>query len=242
MELIGSRKIKELYPDFRDVSNSDFDYLTTENIKNKKGTEYHNIPALNGIEITGNVMYTLKISHIFWNIKRSKHLYDISFLKEKGCVLIPELFNELFSFWESKHGKRNTPKFDSTYEEFFDDFVDHKINHDDIHHALCPEPSFKKILKGNGTVDICENKFNNLTYNEKLEVIKEECSVLVFERYYVQGKFRKHYKVYYSEMLNKLLQNLSPIWMALFIAENYKELLIIKNLKHEWSRVSEILK
>ena len=35
MKLIGSRRIKEMYPDFRDVSKSDFDYLTIDKIKNE---------------------------------------------------------------------------------------------------------------------------------------------------------------------------------------------------------------
>ena len=241
-KLIGSRKIKELYPDFpRNVENSDWDYVSMTEGKPQPNVEHLVIPPLFGVEITGDVLFTLKLSHSFWRFDRNKHLFDIDFLKSKGCKEMPELFDTLFAYWESKHGKRTMPDFRKTYEEFFDDLVTHKINHDDIHYALTPDPMFKRIMKNDGTVDVCEHKFNALSHDEKLDVIREECTVLVFERYYVNGIFEKHYKVYYGEMLNKLLQNLSPLWMAKFIATNHRQLLTIKNLNHEWTRVNRIL-
>lgn len=240
MKLIGSRRIKELYPDFpRNTELSDADYLVEDkNLPKSSGREYHVIPPLQNYEITGDVLLTLKLSHVYWNYNRPKHLFDINFLKEQGCAEIPELFNELFEFWQKKHGKRSMPDFRKGYDDFFDDLVTHKINHDDIHHAINPDPMFKKILKGDGTVDVCEDRFNALSYQDKLLVIQEECMVLVFERYYIMGIFEKHYKIYYNEMLTKLLANLSPLWMAKFIALNHKQLLTIKNLKHEWTRIN----
>lgn len=237
MNLIGSRRIKQLYPDFRNVDKSDFDYVGTG--KSGNGIEYHDIPALRSVEINGDVMLTLKLSHVFWGRNQRKHLYDIQFLIEKGCVVIPELFDMLFSFWERLFGNRTMPDFTKTYEQFFDDYVEHSVDHDTIHHALTPNPAFKTILKNDGTVDICEEKFNALTYEHRLNVIREECTVLVYERYYVRGIFEKHYKTYYSEMLLRLLSNLSPLWMAVFIAKNHKKLLTINNLKNDWKRVNQ---
>src|SRR6188768_1330935 len=103
MILIGSHAIKHWFPDFKRIPK-DIDYVVLKERKNSiKGVEYLVNPIL--IEYykeeiaEPNTLYTLKMSHIFWDINWSKHLYDLQFLKDKGCILDKELFYKLYEYW-----------------------------------------------------------------------------------------------------------------------------------------------
>ena len=65
-------------------------------------------------------------------------------------------------------------------------------------------------------VEISEDKFNKLTFDEKLDVIREEVYVMAYERYK-----DKNHLVAYSKMLKKFIMQHAPIWMFPFVVENY---------------------
>jgi hypothetical protein len=224
MILIGSHAIKHYFPDFpREPKDKDyiiyeyqyFNFTSTremEYLKNKVISDLYLNTKKDIIDI--NHLYTLKISHLFWDINWSKHMFDVQFLKKKGCTLDKNLFFELYYFWNNYHIKNKRSDLKMSAEDFFDNSIKCEYEHDYLHTILNPIPIYTKILKGE--VDVCENKFNNLSYEDKLNLVIEEVAVMSYERY-------RHldYRIAYSKMLKKFIINHAPLWEALFIIDNY---------------------
>lgn len=221
--LIGSKAIKHWFPDFPREPN-DTDILISEDIKFNKvlKVEYLYNPCFNNYEsdvLLPNDLYTLKISHLFWNINWEKHMFDVQFLKEKGCVLDRGLFNRLYEYWNKYHGKNKRSDLKMTAEDFFDNALDTEHEHDFVHTILNPIPTYTKILKDGAEVEVDEEKFNNLSFEDKCSLAQEEVMVMAWERYPEMD-----YRVAYGRMLKKFIISHAPIWEAIFIIENYKRL------------------
>jgi hypothetical protein len=221
--LIGSRAIKNLFPDFK-REPKDYDYLVeTKQRIFREGDlieEYHVNPPLykyiseNGIN--ADVLLTLKVSHIFWDIFWSKHMFDIVFLTEKNAKIIKPLFQELYEYWNQLHGKNKRSDLSMTGDEFFDNALS-KYDHDVLHTYINQNPTYFKVLKDGADVDVSEEKFNLLPFQEKVDLTREEVYVMAFERL-----FNRDYRVAYNWMLKKFIMNHAPMWQALFIIQNYK--------------------
>jgi len=217
--LTGSAAIKHHFPDFpRDPK--DHDYIgegkgvpgKVEFLKNPVFKNY-------GFDIIQpDDLYTLKISHMFWDIRWYKHMFDIQFLKKKGCRFNHDLFKELFSYWESIHGKRQTSDLTLSKEDFFNNALK-EYDHDYLHTLLAPNPTYQKVLRDGKEVEVDEEKYNKLTHQEKLDLVREEVYVMAFER-----NGGRDYRSAYAWMLKKFIMNHAPIFEAIFIIENYIEL------------------
>ena len=172
------------------------------------------IGDLNGIA-SPDVLYTLKISHVIgWDIKWEKHMFDIQFLKKKGCLLDRNLFERLYKFWNLQNSINNRSNLDMSAKDFFNNAL--KTPHDYYHTLLNPTPIYTKILKDGAEVDVSEEKFNKLTFEEKCDLVREEVMVMAYERYK-----NVNYMSAYSKMLKKFIINHSPLWEGLFIIENF---------------------
>lgn len=223
MLLIGSSAIKHHYPDFP-REPKDTDYVVTTNVKrainhdSKPINEEYLINDLIG-HLEGvaepNILYSLKMSHVIgWDINWEKHVFDIQFLKGKGCVLDKQLFINLYNYWHTIHGPNKRSDLDMTAEDFFDNALN--TPHDYYHTLLNPVPIYTKILKEGAEVEVCEQKFNDLSFDDKLDLVREEVMVMAFERYKKRG-----FQHAYSIMLKKFILNHAPLWEAIFILENY---------------------
>lgn len=237
--IIGSTAIKYHFPNFpREPKDIDFingskinDYFPKEMRR-----EYLENPVLlqyckNDDFLDINSLYTLKISHCLWDVEGvnwMKHMWDVQWLKEKGCVFIPELFNELYKYWETIHGKRKTSNLAMSAEEFFDNIVGFPVEHDYLHSLLVQHeyfgnqnlPMYTKVLKDGAEVDVSEEKFNLLTEKEKFNLVFEEVAVMQLERY---GNM--YYKKGYNRMLKKFILHHAPLWESIWIIQNHKKLL-----------------
>ena len=237
--IIGSTAILHWFHDFPRVAK-DIDIIKNMYIKEYTSdlkVEWLDNPVLQNwftkpIEFcTPNELYTLKISHSLWSLDNGsweKHMYDVQWLKEKGCEFIPELFYKLYEYWNFVHGKNKRSNLDMSAEEFFDNVVNYPVEHDYLHLLLIQHPYFKdqntptyvKILKEGADVDVSEEKFNNLTEEEKFNLVIEEVMVMALERYE-----NMYYKKAFNKMLKKFIISHAPIWEAIWIVQNHKNLL-----------------
>ena len=218
--LIGSRAIKFWFPDFpREPKDYDFIVDTIGSIGPNE--EQYVIPAFEGyrrIVMTPNDLYTLKVSHLFWDIKWSKHMYDVVFLKSKGCVLNQGLFCELYNHWRVVHKHNRRSNLNMKAADFFNNALK-KYDHEALHRIINPVPSYIKILEDGQEVMISEKKWNALSHEEKLQVVREETYVMAFER--LAGR---DYRTAYYWMIKQMIISHLPMYAAVWAIENYYEL------------------
>lgn len=253
MILIGSKAIKYWFSDFpREGKDIDLACIDGPNwmfrdsddrieyLINPVLWKRYNYPWDETVICSPDDLYTLKISHsIGWELENgshNKHLWDINFLKNKGCILDKSLFDELYSYWETIHGKNKRSDLNMGAKEFFDNAVECKYDHDWLHTLINPYPTFNKVLKDGAEVEVDENKFNLLTEEEKELLVREEVYVMAYERFsYLEYPFA------YSKMLKKFLLNHAPIWEALWMIQNWPKLVKTKFnfIKHINERINE---
>lgn len=235
MLLIGSRAIKHWFPDFpREPKDTDYAVLETpkctpsEEMVGK--VEYLINPVIGvmkGVALP-DVLYTLKMSHLFWDVNWEKHLWDLHFLKKKGCGLNRPLFDKLYHYFNELHGKNKRSDLKMTASDFFNNALTFPIEHDELHKILITHPYFEgqlqptytKILKEGEEVDVCMNKFKNLTEKEKFNIVFEEVACMGVERF----PRNMYYKRVHDRMLKKFIISHCKIDEAIWIIENYPKL------------------
>ena len=244
MIIIGSKALKFHYPDFP-RENKDIDVICDntieEHINNRwnllmliredKKIErlknpilldlYLNNKSSSLVYISSNHLTTLKASHLMWNIGPwDKHMFDLQFLLKKGNEIDEKLFWELYEYWNQYHGKNKRSDLKMSKDDFFNNAVNYDtMEHDEMHKIINPTPIYIKILKDGCEVELDEEKYNLLSHEEKLDLVREECYIMAFERY-------KHldYRIAYNRMLKKFIINHAPKFTLLFILKNYIEL------------------
>ena len=227
MIIIGSTAIKEYYPDFN-REPKDLDYAIESDDKKEvltstKRVEYLLNPVLFKYStsrfLEPDLLLTLKMSHLFWDINWEKHMFDVQFLLSKGLKYNKELFYELYEYWNKVHGANHRSDLKMSKADFFDNALK-KYDHDHLHTLINPNPTYVSMLADGEEVDIAESKFNNASHEDKINLIREEVYVMGFERF---GKL--NYRTAYGRMFKKYLFSHAPLYVAIFAIENYMELL-----------------
>jgi len=236
MVLIGSQAIKHWFPDFP-REPKDLDYVIHEYKKLDEFSEINQPSTGKRIEylknkvisdlfpdtgehvLSPNLLYTLKISHLFWDINWEKHEWDATWLREKGCQLDHPLFHKLYKQWNEVHGNNKRSDLKMSSADFFNNALTCEYDHDWLHTLLKPIPTFNKVLKDGQEVEVDVNKFQFLTEVEKEALVREEIYVMAFERWPIIG-----FRHAYGRMIKKFILSHAPIWEAIWILENYKRL------------------
>lgn len=217
MYLFGSKLIKKYFSDFREPN--DIDWVTNKKSELKKSTpqeEYYYIPNSPDREMTPDELYTIKVSHAIYDIHWRKTMSDIRFLQMKGCKVIPGMLKGLREYWVEVHGEQHRTDFEVEPSDFFEDRVQRKINHDDLHKMLNPNPTYQKMIVDGVTPD--PNKFNQLSEQDKKELMYEEAFVLAVERFSNNPN-----KLAYNKAQQSLVTRLHPVWLADFVIENWSK-------------------
>lgn len=221
--IIGSTAIKHHFPHFpREPKDLDI-AVEFPKEKSRKGIEYLENPKLfkwvsqDEEYLTPNMLLNLKVSHLFFDINWDKHMWDVQFLLKEGCKWDMTIIEELYNFWKEFHPRHRRSNPSGKKDEFFNNAINYDtIEHDSLHEILNPHPMYKRILVDGEEVQICPNKFNNLSHDEKLDVVREEVWVMAYERF--KGN---HFMSANSKMLKKFIMQHAPIWMFPFVVENY---------------------
>ena len=198
--------------------NKRVEFLENEVLLNflKNYSEYVVIDPYLGPYLHPSALYTLKMSHMFWDINWEKHAYDIQFLKDKNVKPIKELFYALYDQWQIVHGNNKRSDLKMSALDFFNNAVKCPYSHDWLHTLIKDPPTYTKILCDGAEVEVCEQKFNNLTFEEKCNLVQEEIYVMAWER-----MPKKLYHHSYYTMFKKFIISHAPIWEAFFILDNF---------------------
>lgn len=224
--IIGSSAMSYYFPDFpRDPK--DLDYVVESGPIPNTNLKVEKLPNPILLEYCGEQTYlepqsllTLKASHLAWDIFWDKHMFDCQFLIEKGYRVNIELFHKLYRYWNDYHGKNKRSNLQMSKEDFFNNTINNEdLEHDFLHTLINPSPTYKKTLKENKDVETDESKFWSLTYEDRLNIVREECMVMASERF--RGDY---FKARYYKMLKKFIQGHCPVYMIPFIVENFRSL------------------
>lgn len=189
--IFGSVALKYwLGEDFRQPK--DLDIMTKEKPQRTANIEYHYNPAFDyiiehnkhSLYVDLNFLYTIKLSHLAYDINWDKHAIDVIKMQRLGCKKDETLYKLLQKDWEVIHGKKRV-NLNMTKEEFFTPYVTRRIDHDELHQMLAHNdyPMYTKILKEGADVMCDIKKWRALTHEEKLLTILEEIWVTAYERW-----------------------------------------------------------
>lgn len=228
--IIGSTALKFWYPNDYPREPKDLDIVVEnlENYENKPGVEYFENPVILKYQDSGYIepvlLLTLKMSHMFWDFRWKKHMYDIQYLLDKGMQYDETILNELIEYWEETKPKVKRSDLEMSAEDFFTNAINEdEGEHDFLHTLINPVPMYTRLLKDGAEVELDENKWNKLSFEEKCDVVFEETAVMGYERYK-----EKYYKEAFEIQLNDNIIKHFPKYIAIFAILNYKKVVTPK--------------
>lgn len=187
------------------------------------GEDYESLECCN--IASADTIYTIKLSHIIYDIHWDKTVADVIYLQRIGCKLIPELHTKLCEFWKTVHGNKEFLNLNRTKEEFFNDYVKKEYDHDWLHEIVAESnvPLYTKCLKDNQEVLIDHEKFKLLSKPNQIRLFREEMWVIALERWLIPTNFKIPVYKAYRFALRKTATKLTKGWATQFIIDNIKE-------------------
>lgn len=192
--IIGSTAAKHWFPDWREPK--DLDLLTPTTVKTGDqrvlyiDAKWHRL-AETLIErsssrtfLDANLLFTLKVSHAYWNIHWDKTMYDIWQFQHRGCLLDLELHDELVKLWAEVHGAKQVNMRQGT-DTFWDDAVKRRHDHEWLHQqvAFRGRPLHERVRPDPSSVWVDRALFNQLPLDLKYDLVLEELLVTAIERF-----------------------------------------------------------
>lgn len=181
------------------------------------------IPYVDGVA-TLDAVYTLKLSHLPYDIKWNKHKSDALYLKAKGCKIVEPLYTLLQEHWLKEHGNKPHLSLYQNKDDFFNDHVPYVYDHDYLHELVAypNKPVYNECLKDGQDVLIDKEKFFSMPRERQLRMFKEEISVIAAERWLINPKVCGKYTWMgaYHLALHKTVVSLTKGWASRFIVEN----------------------
>jgi hypothetical protein len=184
---------------------------------------YLNIPSI-------SALYTLKCSHLGWDIHWDKTKWDVLQLGHLcDFNLIDELYDVLVTYWKTVNGSKDHLNLSKPKSEFFDDFVETQYDHDYLHELVAypNPPMYTNCLKDGEEVLISKAKFDILSHESKVRMFREEIAVIAAERWLLNPKSDLTILQAYNAALKKTIVSLTKNWATDFIICNLKDFVIL---------------
>lgn len=238
--LIGSRAMKHWYPDAREPKG-DWDWHadgpSVSAIGMPERSQARNDVFIDerlggwpwGSIATPDELYTLKISHSFWEINGprnwDKHASDVVFLERKGARFLRPLYDIVLPIWKERY-KRNPTNLNQTAGEFFADAVPRVYDHDSIHETIAygDEPLYMSILRDGSEVAVDNTKFWAMCHDAQIKCVREEIYATALERILIPKGYKGSPGAAYHWALRRTATSLFKGEWALFLMLNLDEL------------------
>jgi len=230
--IFGSTAIKHWFPDYS-RQPKDLDIISDRGFKSTKEVEIFYNKGMDYLKehnqdkhyVDPDLLFTIKFSHLSWDINWDKHMKDFIFLKNKGCKIDYDFYELLYKEWEVLHGKKKV-KMKVENEVFFKENIYRRFNHEELHNEFrfYERPLNEKIREDLNSPLCSEYLWNELSHEDKLKCAAEELFVLTSERYIlvenpIKCKFAK------TKMLKKMITSTTSGWFNRFLIMNFETLL-----------------
>jgi hypothetical protein len=192
-------------------------------------------------------LYTIKLSHAYWELKNGtwrKHMHDLVALQDAGAKVDQPLHDLLYGVWERRHGKKRV---DLTQEsdEFFSDAVRRAYDHDSLHRSVAysERPLYEEVLKAGKSVQMDMKKVWALPFELQVKLFREEVYVTALERIVIPSDYTASPRAAYMWALRRTITSLTKGKSAQFIAEHYKTFRDpdIDYVKHHLSNADKLI-
>lgn len=245
--LIGSRAIKFSCNKINIKDTTDYDVISEKPLSEK--FEFHDVNILNNydlsrytisspIEVEGHKLYPLNLkglaivkrSHLWRDLSFDKHMImynrylksHLGNLSDEDKYILSERTKEthkMFDKWKS-------PSLMKSVNDFFDDFVTKKYDHDYIHSLVAhyDHPLYTQLQKDNSTVWCHKDLWDQLSYQDKLKCVAEETYVIALERFIIPSEWKYYKRLAYFNALKKVCTTLTSGWFRDFAIDNYVEI------------------
>lgn len=264
--LIGSRALVFNKPEYQKhiKDYTDWDVVTYDNLD---WAEVHDPDHLNTFKLeryaseqpivyNGVELYPLNLkglsivkrSHLWRDLGFQKHItmywkhiMDGSFEYDDIDL---EILKERIDLTMAAYPQKN-PSLKKTKNEFFDDFVVKKFDHDYLHEIVAYNdiPMYKRMQDlSKDSVWCIKDKWDQFTHQEKLHCIMEESTVIAFERFLIPKDYKFGYQTAFILSLDKVCTTLTSGWFRDYAIDNYPELVKKMFSKFRFLRIEEYLK
>jgi hypothetical protein len=134
------------------------------------------------------------------------------------------------------------PKLDVTVDEFFDDAVPKRFNHDYLHELVQynSSPMYRAMQRDSSKAMCHEDLWLGFTHQQKLQCVAEEVQVIALERFIIPSKGKFMLGLAYNKALEKVCTTLCSSWFREFAIDNYPELLDMLD-KERLTKVLKVL-
>ena len=173
--------------------------------------------------LDADLLMTLKMSHLQWDIKWRKHMSDVHFLQKLGLKKNEDLYDKLVAHWKTVHGEKKI-NLNKNPEEFFNKHVKRKYDHDFLHTVVSyyKEPLHICIRKAGSEVMSDQSKFILLPEETKLKLAMEELLVVAIERFNLEFHSTKSEKlIAVSSAYKKLVTTMTSGWFCDYLLESH---------------------
>lgn len=233
--VIGSTALHRMFPD-ESREPKDLDLFCDFASKNPKDNPdqdifwddrlYEWFGPLEQRDVTLDELYTVKVSHAQWDIKNdtwAKHMADILFLQSKGAKLIMPLHDILYKIWIDKHGAKQMTFSES--DEFFDDAVVRKYDHDSLHESVAygDHALYIDYLLPGRSVAMDMGKVWASDHDTLVRLFREEIYATALERIVVPRDYRVSPGYAYQWALRRTITSLTKGRSARWLIENFKD-------------------
>lgn len=225
MLIFGSTALKHWFPDLK-REPKDLDYIGLG--KSSPNIEFHWVPSFQYILdnnkdsrfVDPNFLYTIKISHACYDIRWDKTMFDIQFMKNKGCKIDNNLYQMLLKDWEVIHHKKKI-KLGGTPNQFFNSNITRKIDHDELHKLVMfyETPLHEKIRQDKNNVKVSKQLWDQLSFEDQIKCASEEAYVFAIERYIDYPP-----RIALIKALKQLITSSTKGYFNLFIIDNFETL------------------
>lgn len=247
--LVGSQALSILTDrKFRCKETSDWDVISESPIP---GTEWHdpgimcnrelakNYSTDQTVDFNGHTLHVMsmtglaimKRSHLWRTVGFDKHIIHYhKWLKPNTQFTDTDL--DLIGRRSDAHremfGDRR-PSLNMSVDEFFDDAVKKKYDHDRIHElvAFGDRPLYESLQRDSSKAWCERDLWDSLSYDLKLKCVAEEIMVIAIERFMIPSGWTHSPKSAYNKALTKVCTNLTSGWFRDFAIDNHRELFIM---------------
>lgn len=233
LTLIGSTAARHWFDDFRKPNDLDYHSASPVVYQGLERADIFVDERLGqwkwGSIATPEELYTLKISHSFWEVNGpknwDKHASDIIFFQRKGVEFNRELYDIVLPIWKELH-KRNPTNLNQNKDNFFKDAVKRKYDHDSVHASIAygDYPLYEDILKEGSDVAVDNSKFWAMDEETRFKTIREEIYATALERILIPNDYRGSPGSAYHWAIRRTATSLFKGEWALYLMLNYDRL------------------